>query len=576
MQKYLFLAAVCLLLLAACAAPQSSIVPNESDKSKPNLASIYYYLAGSLLHYDGDYTSAGQLYKLAAENDPLSFQIKKQILINSTYAYVNRQISNEIVLDLFNKARTELSFDADMLNAAYIVYNQAGDQESVIWVIDETLARFPSSRAYLQKFYLDYAQNPKTDTKYLDKAYKLAAGKPDDLILVARMYALVNPKRAIPILIESQRLEPKKEAALLLNELYLQHGNTQEASTYFRSYSYPENKEAMLHFIQTANKHRAYQTIISLLPEAVATADASILSEVAFAAYLNNDSKALNALHTALQNKVSEPEQDAKLAIFLLAQSLFDADMAAPQTFGDMLFGIQDVDDMMLYRTLRYTLQVQSGAISSSPSFYDELIDASKTRLPDAALSRYLIAANQALSTTDPDLLYARDQLCESFVTAGRGYENDWTTVLSAYHLAGKHEAKINLLRAAIERFPKNALFLNDLGYSLLDYPEHRKEAGDLISMAIAIEPNNAFYQDSMAWFYMLQNEPEKAYNHIHIPMQMQDMPGEIAYHIGVILIANNDRQSAVQYFKLVLADPDYPQYHAKAKEALTAIGADY
>jgi outer membrane biogenesis lipoprotein LolB len=46
MQKYLFLAAVCLLLLAACAAPQSSIVPNESDKSKPNLASIlpaHYY-----------------------------------------------------------------------------------------------------------------------------------------------------------------------------------------------------------------------------------------------------------------------------------------------------------------------------------------------------------------------------------------------------------------------------------------------------------------------------------------------------------------------------------------------------
>lgn len=575
MCKYLLLSAVCLLLLASCAAPKGSIEPVPEDMSQPNLASIYYYFAGSLVHYDGDFVSADQLYGLASAQDPKSFQIKKQILINSAYAYVNNQMPKETVIELFSNARRDYSLDSDMLNAAYIVYNQAGDRESITWVINETIARYPSTRAYLQRYYLDYEKDPNADTKYLEKAAKMAGDKPDDLILVARMYSLVNPKQAIPILLKSQSIEPKREAALLLNELYLQHSGPKESTAYYRSYTYPEDRELMLHFFQTANKHRAYPVILELLPDAVSTGDSSLLGELAFAAYLREDVAALNSLHKALVSKVSEPEQDAKVAIFLFAQSLFSQDMAAPQVFGDMFFGIQDVDDMMLYRTLRYTLLLQSGSVETSPGFYDELTKACQTLLPDTPLSRYIIAANTAVSATDSVLINSRDQLCESFVQANRGYENDWTTVLTSYHLNGKHKEKLTLLRAAIERFPNKALFLNDLGYSLLDYPEHREEAGALISQAVALEPDNAYYQDSMAWFYMLQNQADKAYEYIHLPIQMKDIPGEIAYHIGVILIANDDRKSAVQYFKMVLDDPDYPQYHDKAKEALNAIGGD-
>ena len=45
--------------------------------------------------------------------------------------------------------------------------------------------------------------------------------------------------------------------------------------------------------------------------------------------------------------------------------------------------------------------------------------------------------------------------------------------------------------------------------------------------------------------------------------------PGEIAYHMGMILSANSDDSSAADYFKKASLDVNFPEYQEKAKAAL-------
>ncbi|PKN71821.1 MAG: hypothetical protein CVU50_09920 [Candidatus Cloacimonetes bacterium HGW-Cloacimonetes-3] len=573
MIRRIIILASLLLILAACAGPQDRLPGTADDPSRPNVISIYYYLSASLLHYSGDFLSAGELYKRALEQDTASPQIAKQILINSAYAYINGQQSAEITLAEFTTARASRSFDTDLLNAAYSVYNQAGDQAGLDWVIDESIARFPTSRAYLQKFYLDFDRKSISDTKLLDKAYKLAGKNTTELVLCARMYALVNTKRAIAILTEVRDIDPSQEAYQLLNDLYIRNSTAEEAIAFFKGYLYPQDKVAMLHFLQTASKTMNFQIALSLQNDILVTGDAALLGELAFTAYMKADEAVLVKIQHALSGRISNPEEDAGIAIFLLAQSLFSDAMDAPQVFGEMLYGTRDVDDMMLYRTLRFTIGLQTKTEENNSNFYNELIDACNYRFPHSPISRYIIVSQEELLTPADSVNAARVELSEYFVSRNRGYEQDWANVITDYQQKGKYKEKISILRLAVERFHNNPLFLNDLGYSLLDYPESLEEAGALISSAIAIEPENAYYQDSMAWYYMLLNDAAKALEHISIPLQMKDMPGEIAYHMGVILQANNDDKKAAEYFRKASIDVNFPTYQEKAKAALISMG---
>jgi Tfp pilus assembly protein PilF len=562
-----------LVILGACAAPQERLPRTAADPSRPSVVSIYYYISASLMHYSGDFLSAGELYRRALEVDSTSPQIRKQILINSAYAYINGQQTSEQTLAEFARARASQTFDNEMLSAAYSVYNEAGDQESLDWVINESIARFPTCRAYLQKFYLDYDRKKITDTKLLDKAYKLAGKNPEELVLCARMYTFVNPKRAIAILREARDLDPTPETYQLLNNLYLRNGTNDEAVRFYQAYVYPQDKASMLHFLQTSSKSMNFQIILSLQNEILITLDTSLLAELAFAAYMKEDENVLVKTQHALAQRISNPEEDASVAIFLLAKSLFSDAMDAPEVFGEMLYGTRDVDDMLLYRTLRYTMELQTKTEETNSNFYNELIEACKKRFPNSPLSRYIVVSQEELFTPADSVRASRVELSEYFVHRNRGFEEDWTNVITDYQLKAKHEEKILLLRRAIEKFHNNPLFLNDLGYSLLDFPDSLTEAGELIASAIAIEPENAYYQDSMAWYYYLMNDAPKALEHAQIPMQMDNIPGEIAYHMGMILLANNDDQNAADFLKKASLDINFPDYQEKAKAALTNMG---
>lgn len=567
------LAVACLALVAfgGCAANADRLPATPQDPSRPNIASIYYYFSASYLHFSGDYISAGQLYSRALEQDSASTQISKQILINTAYAYLNGQMPKDEALALFNEARQKQTFDRDLLSAAYTVYNQANDLEGQEWSVNESVARFPSARIYVQKFYLAYSKDGSLDREALAKAIKLANGNHDDLVLTARMSTLTDPQQAIDLLKKALRVENRSETQKLLADITLQYGSTDDMHDCFNAYSYSSDKSLMLYFLQQAAKGRRLEQIIALQHLILPTADASLLGELAFAAYLRKDSKTLNAIWKAMQTRPIKAETDSKPGVFLLAEALYSEELPEPEVFTDLLYSTQDADDLMLYHTLRSSLSGQSGPQPDSKALIAELAQKMQERAHYPELGQYLMAASQSNGGNDPAYTEARNALCESFVQKDMGYESDWSAVLTAWHSQKRYSEKLGLLRRALKRFPDDPLFLNDLGYSLLDYPDSLAEAGLLISRAVALEPDNPYYQDSLAWYHYLQGDYAIAMEHIALPRQMENPPSEIAYHIGMILKANNELESAKEFFLKASEDESSSDYADKAKQALEA-----
>ena len=564
-----------LLLFSACAGPQTTAQRTIIDNSQPNIPSLYYYISASLKHYEGDFLTADNYYHLALEQDFRSHQIKKQILINSAYAFLSKQQDAEITVRQFDQARKEMIFDNDLLNAAYSVYSNANNEEGLAWVVSESVLYYPSTLSFLRKFYLDYSKNKKSDENLLELALKYADNNPEDIILTAKMYTLVNPKRSVSLLQEAYELEPKKETDNLLSEITLQYLGKEEALKKFRTYSYPEDKDRMLYFLQMANRNRRLEVVNTLSPILLNTGDSSLIGELAFSAYLEDKTDILQEISRFLLTKDADPLTDSKVVSFLFAEALFSEKLPEPSLYLDYFNSAQDVQDVILYAMLKRSMQAQSLEKETNIIFSEEFVSAVEKRLPENVFSRYLKIASQIKSVEDEDFLQARAELCSYFLQKDLGELEDWTFLLQYYQNEGREEEKIATLRKAVHKFPDNPLFLNDLGYSLLDYPQFIVEGGFLIQRAVALDPTNPYYQDSLAWFYYLTADFSKAMEHITIPMQMKNAPGEISYHIGMILLANQQKEEAIKYFQSALEDEQTPIYQEKAKKALNELKTD-
>jgi len=87
------------------------------------------------------------------------------------------------------------------------------------------------------------------------------------------------------------------------------------------------------------------------------------------------------------------------------------------------------------------------------------------------------------------------------------------------------------------------------------------------------MDPANHFYLDSIAWYYYLEGDYLHAREFITGVMEMEDMPSEIAYHIGLIHLKLNDFATATSYMVRAAEASDDPTYNDRARRALDLWG---
>lgn len=132
--------------------------------------------------------------------------------------------------------------------------------------------------------------------------------------------------------------------------------------------------------------------------------------------------------------------------------------------------------------------------------------------------------------------------------------------VASLHENKGNRAAALEAARNALALEPGNPLCTNFVGYLLADANQELETAESLIRSALAIDPDNAAYLDSLAWALHRQGRREEALAAILHALRSGDEPdGVILDHAGDICAALHLADLARLYWASALAADDLP-----------------
>jgi tetratricopeptide (TPR) repeat protein len=102
---------------------------------------------------------------------------------------------------------------------------------------------------------------------------------------------------------------------------------------------------------------------------------------------------------------------------------------------------------------------------------------------------------------------------------------------------------------------PENASALNYLGYMFADQGIRLPEAQQLIEKAVAVEPNNGAFLDSLGWVYFRQNKFKEAEEQLNRSLQMISKDPTIHDHLGDVYFKQGKLKEAIVQWQASLAE---------------------
>lgn len=101
------------------------------------------------------------------------------------------------------------------------------------------------------------------------------------------------------------------------------------------------------------------------------------------------------------------------------------------------------------------------------------------------------------------------------------------------YDEAGDRPAALEQMREAIEMNPENAAALNYLGYSLAESGKQLDEAERLVKRALAVDPNDGFYIDSLGWVFYQSGRYRQAVEQLERAVELTGDDPTINEHLA-------------------------------------------
>lgn len=185
-----------------------------------------------------------------------------------------------------------------------------------------------------------------------------------------------------------------------------------------------------------------------------------------------------------------------------------------------------------------------------------EYLDLQRRRYPDQALTLWLLHSGLLLEAGE--VAAALAALDEALADNPGELELHYARALARKRAQDFPGLEADL-RAILEQDPDHAMALNALGYILADRNERLPEAKRLIERALALQPDEPAYIDSMGWVEYRLGNLQRARKLLERAFAL--LPDhEIAAHLGEVLwmLGENDEAKAVWSQGLTL-DPDSP-----------------
>ncbi len=164
---------------------------------------------------------------------------------------------------------------------------------------------------------------------------------------------------------------------------------------------------------------------------------------------------------------------------------------------------------------------------------------------------------------------------------AARPAENEmvWFMLGAIYERQKKYDLAEDEFKRALQINPRNAPVLNYYGYMLADRGLRLEEATELVKRALAEEPYNGAYLDSLGWAYFKQNRLAEAEGSLRKAVERNshdptilDHLGDVYYKSGRIELAASEWEKALAEWRRSLPAETEPDKVAELEKKLSNL----
>jgi tetratricopeptide (TPR) repeat protein len=142
----------------------------------------------------------------------------------------------------------------------------------------------------------------------------------------------------------------------------------------------------------------------------------------------------------------------------------------------------------------------------------------------------------------------------------------------TVYERQKDFEKAETLFKEILKENPKNATALNYIGYMLADRGVRLQEAVQYVEEALALDPDNGAYLDSLGWAFFKLNDLEKAEKYLLRAVEIVRDDPVIHDHLGDLYHKTGDYQRALDYWKKSLDNGTESEDNAKVRDKLEKL----
>jgi tetratricopeptide (TPR) repeat protein len=129
-----------------------------------------------------------------------------------------------------------------------------------------------------------------------------------------------------------------------------------------------------------------------------------------------------------------------------------------------------------------------------------------------------------------------------------------------------------SLFKEVLKENPKNATALNYIGYMLADRGVRLQEAVQYVEEALALDPDNGAYLDSLGWAFYKLNDFEKAEKYLLRAVEIEKNDPVIHDHLGDLYYKTGDHQKALDYWSKSIDHGTEPDEIDKVRDKLVKL----
>ncbi len=149
----------------------------------------------------------------------------------------------------------------------------------------------------------------------------------------------------------------------------------------------------------------------------------------------------------------------------------------------------------------------------------------------------------------------AEDAISQADKVSARPEEKAYMQFLlgSIYERQKKFDQAEQMFRQVLQQDPNNGMTLNYLGYMLADHNSHLEEALALIKKALALEPQNAAYLDSLGWAYFRLGNFDQAEENLRKAADKTPNDATVQDHLGELYAKTGRLKLAAAHWERAL-----------------------